>query len=125
MSKIKKNRYQQIFDELLPDLNGYISKETVYKSNLSDSIKKIIKPLIDELEELEEILDFNEFYNAMENLMKILSPAEKNILLQTSKSKPKPEIFEFTPKTNYSASSQNSPIKIAHKRIFLSNITSI
>jgi hypothetical protein len=93
----------------LPDVYGYISKETVYKSDLPDNIKQIIKPLIDELEDLDENLDFNEFYEAMENLMKTITPGDKSVLLKTSKIKPKPEFYDFKPKTNLRNKSPKRP----------------
>lgn len=99
---MKISQFQKIFAELLPDHYGFISKETVYKTVLSEEIKKIIKPLIDELEDLEEKLDFEDFSNAMENLIKVLNPSEKSILLQTSKAKLRPEIHDFKPNTNFS-----------------------
>ena len=111
LKKVKKSRYMKIFEGLIPDSDGFISKETVYKSVLSEDIKHVIKPLIDELEDLEEFLNFDEFFHAMENLMKTLSPAEKSVLLKTSKPKPQPEVYDFKPKTNFSRPSTCSPVR--------------
>lgn len=74
---------------------GYISKETVYKSNLPSSTLKVLNPLIKELVELDEVLNFSEFYESMEILMRYLSPTEKNIILATSKPKPAPNLTQF------------------------------
>ena len=101
MKKIKYQRYKEIFSMLLPDIKGLISKETIYKNNLSSGLRKIISPLLDELEELNETLDFNEFYDAMEMLMKSLTPGDKSIILLPTKAKTVPDIeYNFKPKTN-------------------------
>jgi hypothetical protein len=101
MNKIKYQRYKEIFNMLLPDSKGLISKETIYKSSMSQNLKKIISPLLEELQELNETLEFNEFYDAMEMLMRVLSPGEKSILLLPSKPKTiVKEEYEFKPKIN-------------------------
>jgi vesicle coat complex subunit len=87
LKKLKKTRYFQIFQGLLPDSMGYISKETVYKTTMPSPLLKILSPLLKELEELEEVLNFNEFYESLEILMKSLTSQEKNIILGTSKGK--------------------------------------
>jgi predicted house-cleaning noncanonical NTP pyrophosphatase (MazG superfamily) len=91
VKKIKLTRYKEIFEDLLPDIKGCINKETIYKSNLPDKIKHIVKPLIDEIEEFDESLNFKEFCDAMEVLLKFTSPADKSLLLKTSKPKPAPD----------------------------------
>ena len=87
IKRLKNVKYKEIFDELLPDTKGFINKETVYKSGLQSEIKEIIKPLLEELECYDEFLNFEDFYDAMEMLMKSITPAEKSLILQTSKKK--------------------------------------
>ena len=96
----------------MPDSNGIISKETVYKSELPREIIKVIRPLIDELETLDESLDFEEFIEAMDILMKSISPAERSILLQTSKARAKPEVYDFKPKINEKKGFSVSPTRV-------------
>ena len=101
MKKIKYQRYKEIFLMLLPDNKGLISKATVYKSNLIPVVKKIISPLLEELEALDETLDFNEFYDAMEMLMKALTPGDKSSLLLPCKPKILvQEDYNFKPRIN-------------------------
>lgn len=101
MKKIKYQRYKEIFAMLIPDSKGLISRETVYKSVLPLGVRKLISPLIEELQELNETLDFNEFYDAMEMLMKSLTPGDKSAILLPAKPKPAPkEEYDFKPKTN-------------------------
>ena len=101
MKKIKYQRYKEIFNTLLPDAKGLISQETVYKSSLPNPMRKIISPLLEELQELNETLDFNEFYEAMEMLMKVITPGDKSALLLPLKPKPVPkQEYDFKPKTN-------------------------
>ncbi|OMJ66832.1 hypothetical protein SteCoe_36186 [Stentor coeruleus] len=101
MKKIKYQRYKDIFNLLLPDTKGVITIDTVSKSQMPQTIKKIISPLLEELSELNETLDFNEFYDAMEMLMKVLTPGEKSALLLPVKAKvPTKENYDFRPKTN-------------------------
>ena len=68
---------------------------------MSNEIKGILSPLLEELKKLNETLSFQEFFNAMELLMKSLTPTEKNILLMTGKSKQQPVVeYNFKPKIN-------------------------
>ena len=86
---------------LKPDSNGLISNETIYKSTIGASVSKIIAPLLEELKELNETLDFNEFYDAMEMLMKSLTPGDKSAFLLPAKQKQvNQEDYSFKPKTN-------------------------
>ena len=87
IKRLKNIKYKEIFDDLLPDTKGFINKETVYKSVLQTEIKEIIKPLLEELECYDEFLNYEDFYDAMEMLMRSITPAEKNLILQTSKKK--------------------------------------
>lgn len=101
MKKIKYQRYKEIFEILSPNTKGVITPETVRKFSIPSLIGKLLQPLLEELEELNETLDFNEFYDAMEMLMKALTPGDKSALLLPSKSKQvQVENYEFKPKTN-------------------------
>jgi hypothetical protein len=85
MKKVKYSRYKEIFNSLNPNPKGVISPETIQRNSLSPNLLKIIHPLIEELESLNETLDFHEFYDAMEILMKVLTPGEKSTLLLPNK----------------------------------------
>lgn len=116
VEKLKKSRFQELFNQLLPDSTGYISKETIYKSPLPENILKVLKPLLSELEDLDEILNINEFCESMEILMKSLPSSDKSLILNTSKAKPPIEKLDFTPKINKNrliSTPIKSPIKIS------------
>jgi hypothetical protein len=65
---------------------------------LPGSTLAILKPLLDELNDLEETLNFEEFCEAMEILIKKISPAERSELLKTCKARPQADVYEFKPK---------------------------
>jgi hypothetical protein len=103
MKKIKYQRYKEIFESLTPDTKGVITCETVSRSKMTPNLKKTLQPLLDELQELNETLDFNEFYDAMEMLLKALTPGDKSALLLPTRNKNlNSEKFDFRPKTNVS-----------------------
>lgn len=85
MKKIKYSRYKEIFDALCPNSQAFISPETIQRSRVPGAIRKLIAPLIEELEELDETLNFHEFYDAMETLMQVLTPGDKSLLLLNNK----------------------------------------
>lgn len=111
VKKLKALRYKEIFQELLPDTKGFINKETIYKSALPPEIKEILKPLLKELETYDEFLNFEDFYNAMEMLMKSISQAEKSVILQTKKKKTTTENFDFKPQTNTRRTSSSCSLR--------------
>ena len=88
LKKIKNKRYRELFASLLPDTKGLITKETVSRSQLAPPISEILSPLLEELREIDETLTFEEFYDAMELLVKLLNPSQKHALFMTGKCKP-------------------------------------
>ena len=87
LKKIKQKRYRELFDSLLPDIRGLITKETVSRTKLASPVAEIISPLLEELKEMDETLNFKEFYDALELLVKSLNPSQKHALLMTGKGK--------------------------------------
>ena len=102
LNRIKELRYKQIFNDLRPDENERITPDTIKKSNLSQRTLKILSPLLKEMEELNEKLNFAEFQESMEILMKVLRPDERSIVLKTCKQKTQPPDNDFKPKINQS-----------------------
>ena len=100
VKKIKLARFKQFFEDLLPNSKGCINKETIYKSKIDSKIKEIIKPLLNELENFDESLNFEDFCDAMEVLLRSIGLAEKNFLLNTTKKKTNNEESDFKPKIN-------------------------
>lgn len=114
MKKVKQQKLNEIFQLLQPNTNGIISAETVNKSKIPENFQKILQPLLDELEEMKETLNFSEFCDAMELLLKVISPGDKSALM--SPSKPKVggrESPSFRPKINQDKSQQSRNLSVS------------
>ncbi|CAG9324973.1 unnamed protein product [Blepharisma stoltei] len=108
IERIKFQRYKELFDMMNPQ-DGKISKETIESGYIPRNIKDIIDPLINELGDLNETLTYEEFFEAMELLMKELNPTEKSVLLNTKKSSHQEESkYTFRPSINNSFSKESS-----------------
>jgi hypothetical protein len=95
IQKIRHNRYKEIFCDLLPDTKNLITRETVYKAKLQPKMREMLRPLLEELESYDEKLNFKDFCDAMEILMKSLSQAEKTELMKMPKNTTDEE-FDFS-----------------------------
>lgn len=80
IKKITAERYYEIFNKLKPT-KGKISWISVDPSDLEPDMLTIIMPLIEEMQEAKESLSFEEFCGAMDALMKVLTPQEKNLVI--------------------------------------------
>ncbi|OMJ69840.1 hypothetical protein SteCoe_32336 [Stentor coeruleus] len=85
--KVKIDRFSEIFQQLNPDVNGLIAFKNINMNEIDSIVLKIIMPLLLELEELDQPLNFEEFVDSMENLLKTLSQAEKDVFLTKQKRK--------------------------------------
>lgn len=91
--KVKIDRYSEVFQMLNPDMNGNIVFKNINMNDVDPVILRIIMPLLNELEELNQPLNFEEFVDSMENLFKYLSQSEKDVFLIKPKKKPEePEV---------------------------------
>jgi hypothetical protein len=102
VARVKEVRFEQIFLDLKPNSCDLITPDTIKSSTLSPKTLKILTPLLNELKDLNERLNFSEFCESMEILMKTLTPEEKSSLLKTGKGKPEQEHLDFKPKINES-----------------------
>lgn len=91
MTRIKELRYKQIFEDLKPDEYERITPESIKKTTLTPRTKKILTPLLREMENLYEKLNYKEFCESMDILMKVLRPDERSIVLKTCK---QPQVIE-------------------------------
>jgi hypothetical protein len=91
--KMKEKSYSRIFQMLNPDNSGRITALTVQDAPKTKEIS-IISPVIEEMKTMNETLNFQEFFDAMEILMKFLTLNDKNFILIPSKNKieQKPEV---------------------------------
>ena len=85
MPKISKDhqlyQFRDIFKYLKPNKQGYLTIENILQINLNDRLSKILMPLIIDIESLGLSLNYSEFCERMEILLRFLSPKEKSYLL--------------------------------------------
>ena len=93
--KRKIERFQEIFGQLRPDEQGYISVHRIVVEDIDKPTLRVIAPVLEELESFDQTLNFPEFVDAMEELLKTLTPGEKA------------EFLDYRKKTDLS-SSQNT-----------------
>ena len=106
----KKTKINLLFDRLDSDNDGQISSAQMNTQALNAALQEVFKPLFDELEQLQEPLDRDEFVDATNRLYDTLPQNEKNMILRFGK-KQKEKDFElenctFKPKTNSYVNSQ-------------------
>ena len=82
LGRRKKARYFEIFSILNPFEYPKISAEVICTDSLDPEILRILMPLFRELEETREKIDFDEFYESVENLCRFLTPEERQVLLK-------------------------------------------
>ncbi|CAG9313240.1 unnamed protein product [Blepharisma stoltei] len=119
VERIKYLRLKEIFEMMDPDENGNISSRTIEKSSLPPTIRAILYPLIEELTNMNETLNFDEFLESVELLLKTLSPGEKSILLMSNKPKPQQQPqYTFKPSinTSFSQDSTGEPIYVRNAK---------
>jgi hypothetical protein len=86
--KLSKNRrFREIFDQLNPDEHDIISYKRINAKFVEPLAYKLMQPLLDELKEEEETLDFEQYSNSMDNLLKILAPDERDVFLISKRNK--------------------------------------
>lgn len=83
--KIRYRRYDEIFKSLQPT-NGKIQYKTIEFTIVDMQLIDIISPLVEELRESKQALDFKQFCEAMDALLKVLTPQEKWYIMFVNKS---------------------------------------
>ena len=81
VQRAKINRYAEIFEQLNPDEKGIIYHDRIDKKSVEANAVKLMQPLLDELRDGNETLDFEQFCYSMDNLLKILSQDERDVFL--------------------------------------------
>lgn len=79
-----------------------MSSENIDLSVLSPQLREVFQPLLEELEDLGEPLDRDEFVDASLRLYQRIPQLEKTLILQFGKRKHKHEesVYSFKPKVN-------------------------
>ena len=80
--KIRYRQYKKIFDALLPQL-GKIKYTSIDFKSADSRMIEIIYPIIQELAESRLELDFGEFCQALDGLIRVLTPQDKWYLIFT------------------------------------------
>lgn len=80
--KMKRERFKEIFEVLKDPETDSLTADSEKTQKLSADLTPILAPLLEELQRMEETLNFEEFCASMDNLMKVLSPTEKAVLLR-------------------------------------------
>lgn len=93
----KLDRFQELFAGLNPDNTGYIRAERIDVEAIDVEVLRVIAPMLEEMEKLRQRLSFPEFVDAMETLMKGLTPEDKATLLGFGKRLPVPTTPSYTP----------------------------
>lgn len=81
---MKLSRYSELFEAMSPDENE-ITYSRIDQDNILPEVLRVIRPILEELEQLEQPLTFEEFYDAMERLLDTLNPHDKSIILAPRK----------------------------------------
>lgn len=87
VEEMKKCRLMDIFNLLDSDRDGEISAEKIDISKLESHVLEAFSPLLCEMEELGQSLNFEEFYEASDRLLQTLSIGERNQIFRLPKSK--------------------------------------
>lgn len=82
LTRKKRTRYQEIFNSLNHYGAEEISSSNITIENIEPCLLRIIQPLLQELEDEGCRLNFEEFFDSMENLCRYLTPEERYTLLK-------------------------------------------
>ena len=81
VTRRKLERLQELFAGLHPDEGGYISAQCVVVEEIDTDVLRVVAPVLEEMETESLSLNFPEFVDAMEELLKTLTPDDKAILM--------------------------------------------
>ena len=101
-------RYKDIFARLQPDEQMEIRFDLIKPEELGSDLILLLKPLLDELESLKVSLDFSEFEEAMDALVRTLDPGAKARLFGYSKK-------DQAPSSQASHKPQTTPYKCSQR----------
>jgi hypothetical protein len=105
IAQLRRQKLGEIFERMDGDRDGEISHSKI-DDVLSLELRNAFRPLLGELEQLQQPLDKEEFIDAGMRLYNTLSQREKNLILkfETKGIQPGSELDKctFVPKTNFS-----------------------
>ena len=101
LQRKKHTRYLDLFSSLNPDENHEIVFSRIVPTAVSQELLTLLSPLLDELNSLKVTLNFEEFADAMDALVKTLLPEQKAKLLgYAKKDLPEPVEAPYRPQIN-------------------------
>ena len=92
---LKSQRLREIFDSLDSDKDGWISSSKIAVRAVSPKILEVIAPVLYEMEEFNFSLNFYEFADALERLIKTLTSQTKADLFNYSKKHVQPSDLSY------------------------------
>lgn len=81
LSNLKKTKYKELFDIMDSDNDGIISANSIYIKGLAPKILEIIAPVLYEMEEFQFQLNFSEFQQALDRLVKVFLDSSMSLFL--------------------------------------------
>lgn len=81
LKRIKFLRYNAIFQSFSPE-NGVVSSDLISNASVGPKLRRMLRYIIEELEENDSFIDFGEFCIRMDEIMKRLTPEERNIVIK-------------------------------------------
>ena len=84
LKRIKFLRFKTIFQLLSPN-QGLINTETIQKSIIPTTMLKILEPLVEGFIKTKLSINFEEFCVEMEELLKFITPEQKNYIIKGEK----------------------------------------
>lgn len=73
-------KFQEIFNKLKPDSFGRLHSASITCKELGPELVRVLDPLLVEIQEAKSFVTFKEFCDSMGNLLKILTPVEKDVI---------------------------------------------
>lgn len=89
-----------LFQKLDSDQDGLITSENICIDSIPGVYLKLLLPLLTELEDLNQTLNFEEFAEAMKALIRTLSPQDRNVFLCGPKKQQADPNLTFHPQIN-------------------------
>lgn len=80
ITQLKRHRYAEIYRAIKCPEDSVLRANRIRTDLINAGLFKILRPLLDELRDLEETLTLEEFQASMENLIPVLSKPERSVL---------------------------------------------
>ena len=92
LNQTRDRTIHRLFRLLNPDSQGYISAKRINVDKVDKEILAMISPILIEMEDLSQRLDFSRFQTKFQKLMQSLPPEKRKLIYQPKKLDPAPII---------------------------------